>query len=142
MAYKPYSGKPSGTLHLPQGKEIAFDCRIPATPSNVAGSEEFRLVYVNVHVQWKITNKRDPNYYNQVANLRLSWLRLNDPDGSTAYQDYTISSINSSFLVTLMHMESPAPNKGGYWRGQLDSPHANGATLHTRYNKGCLVKLA
>lgn len=142
MSYKPYSGKPRGDLALREGRTTALDMRIPPTPASVSGSEEFRLVYVNVHVQWKITNKRDPGYYQQVANLRIHWLRVNDPDGETAYQDYTISPINSSFLITLMHMEAPAPRKGGYWKARLDSPHARGAVLKTRYSKGALVKLA
>jgi hypothetical protein len=131
-----YSGKPSGTLHLPEGVEKTLDARIPAT--HVNGRED-RMVYLNVDVQWKITSRTDPAYYHQVANLRVEWDR--DPfhgDGvdETAFQDYTISPIKDEFLITHLHWEQGQAGRNGKWRMRLDSPFATGAVIGTRYAKG------
>jgi hypothetical protein len=131
-----YSGKPAGLLTLQEGVEKTLDARIPATKVN---GREDRMVYLNVAVRWKITDRHDPAYYYQVANLRVEWDR--DPfhgEGvdETAFQDWTITPIKPSFLITHVHWEQGQAGRGGKWRIRLDSPHATGATVSTRYSKG------
>jgi hypothetical protein len=131
-----YSGKPAGPLILPEGVEKTLDARIPATKVN---GREDRMVYVNVDVQWKITDRHDPAYYHQLANLRVEWDR--DPyrgEGvdETAFGDYTITAIKDSFLITHLHWEQGQAGRNGKWRLRLDSPHATRAIVTTRYAKG------
>lgn len=144
MSYDEYSGKPSATLTLREGQTTRLDMHVPA-PSGIdfGHASEDRLVYVNVTVHWRLTDKHHRDYYHQVANLRLDWMRVNDPDGETSYHDYTISPIKPSFLVTLTHWEHGRNGIGGYWEAQLTSPHATGATISaSRYCKGRAVRLA
>lgn len=140
MSYDVFSGKATSAQTITEGRKTKLSMSIPAPTAD--GSED-RLVYVNVAVNWKITDKRNPNYYNQVANLRLNWMRVNDPDGETAYHDYTISPIRSSFLVTLIHWEKGKAHIGGYWEAELTSPHATTMVIsNSRYCKGRQVRLA
>jgi hypothetical protein len=139
MAYNEFSGKPHNALRVAEGVKTRVDVHIPAPP--VDGSED-RLIYLNADVQWKITNRHDPNYFHQVANLRVNWMRVHDPDGDTAYHDYTISPIKSSFLITLVHWEHGKAHIGGYWEVEFDSPHATAVILSpSRYSKGRQVRL-
>lgn len=139
MTYNEYSGKPAGRVDLPEGRLVRMDMRIPAPH---AQASEDRLVYLNVRVLWKITDRKHPDYYRQIANLRIDWQRLNDPDGDTAFQDFTITPIKNEFLITHLHWEHGEVGIGGYWEAQLDSPHATGARVTTRYSKGRQVRLA
>lgn len=138
MSYNEFSGKPHGTVAIPLGRKTRIDVHIDAPPED--GSED-RLVYLNVKVNWKITDKRNPAYYQQIANLRVNWNRTNDPDGDTAYQDYTLTPIKPEFLLTQLHWEHGRAHVGGYWEVELDSPHARGGVAQTRYSKGRLVRL-
>lgn len=138
MTYNEYSGKPHGSITLAIGRKEKVDFHIDPPPAD--GAED-RLVYLNVDVKWKITSRSNPAYYHQVANLRVDWQRLHDPDGDTAYQDFTISPIKDQFLITHLHWEHGRQGIGGYWEMELDSPHATGATVGTRYGKGRLVQL-
>jgi hypothetical protein len=131
-----YSGKPAGLLTLHEGVEKDLDARIPAPKVN---GREDRMVYLNVRVRWKITDRRHPDYYHQVANLRVEWDRAafhGEPVDETAFGDYTITPIKDSFLITHLHWERGQAGRGGKWRLRLDSPHATGATVATRYAKG------
>jgi hypothetical protein len=138
MSYDEYSGKPHGTMVVHLGDRTRVDVRIPAPP---ADGPEDRLVYLNVKIRWKITDRKNPAYYHQLANLRVNWQRVNDPDGDTAFQDYTVSAIKDEFLVTQLHWEHGKAHIGGYWEVEIDSPHASSAVLQTRYSKGRQVRL-
>lgn len=133
-----YSGKPSGELALPMGAYRTLDAKVPAAP--YGGTREDRLVYLNVDVDWKNKDKDSPDYYGQIANLRVRWTRTGKTPDPTAYQDYTITPIKPSFLITHVHWETGEKGVGGHWDMRLDGPHSNGAMVGTRYCKDATEK--
>lgn len=133
MSNTRYSGKPTGALTLAHGVFKKLDVTVPGP--RASGHEE-RLLYVNVKVNWKITDKKHPDYYRQVANLRLYWARATRPVDETSYHDYTISPIKPTFLVTLTHWEEGERGVGGAWYAEIDGPDDRGASISTRYAKG------
>ena len=129
-----YSGKPGGSVDLPKGKYTLLDVVIPAPP---ASKKEDRMIYLNVKVNWKLP-KSHQDYYRQVANLRVYWARATRPVDETAYQDYTITPIKSSFLITHVHWEHGQKNIGGRWYAEISGRDCTGATVLTRYSKGAM----
>jgi hypothetical protein len=128
-----YSGKPHTDIRVPHGAYTKLDVTVPGPRES--GHEE-RLLYVNVKVTWKITDKKHPDYYRQVANLRLYWARATRPVDETSYHDYTITPIKPSFLITLVHFEEGEKGIGGAWYAEIDGPDDRGAVIGTRYAKG------
>jgi hypothetical protein len=120
-----YSGKPSGSLALPKGKYTTVDVD---TPDPVKDGLEFKLIYVNLAIQWSGVG---------VGNIRVKFTREGGDD--TAYQDYAVNSQQDSFLITHMHMEMGEEGVGGRWKikptGDMKS-----VTATTRYSKYATIK--
>lgn len=126
-----YSGKPDGTIVIPNGDYVRLDVNTDDPP--IAGLE-WHLLYANCVLRW------NPNAAEQVGVIRVKYVR--EGGDATAFQDFTVTGYAignpDSFLITHMHMENGEAGIGGRWwvrcAGALES-----IEVGTRYCKTDVV---
>lgn len=120
-----YSGKPSGTLTIPEGGYKKLDAVTKDPPQN---GLEGHMIYFNAHIVWK-------NDGAEGATIRVKYVR-NDGD-ATGYQSFAVipdGLIGDDFLVTHIHWEIGEKNMSGRWSVRIDGD-VKSMTLDTRYAK-------
>jgi hypothetical protein len=101
MGQYEYSGKPSGTLHVPAGGYVRIDADVPDPR---ASALEFQNLYANCELRWKD---------NTDGWIQVKYVRENGD--ATAYQTYSVVRSLSSFLITAIHFEQGRAGQGGRW---------------------------
>jgi hypothetical protein len=116
-----YSGKPSGTLHVPAGAWKMVDADVP-DPS--VSALEFQNLYAHCDCRWA-----NPGV---CGWIRVKYVRENGD--ATAYQEYTVSPGREDFLITALHFEKGQRGQGGRWHVQCGGG-LSAIDVTTRYVK-------
>lgn len=128
-----YSGKPKGEQIARAGRYTRTDVDVP--DPTVSGLE-FHMLYANLSPVWRITDKSDPRYAAQRAAVRIKYVR--EGGDATGYQDYELSPLSGSFLITATHWESGRRGVGGRWHIK-PTGDVTAVKLGTRYCKIAVV---